>query len=139
MSGFFRLPAEMPHQHLALSDPAVPAHAAWHFENPESRLMMTLIRRLCRKPYAHRVACFWAMHEFKIAGPMKWTGQMFEGEASSFICIRETKGDLITVSFHSLAGGETPPATANVDESEKIVDALVLRIPYTQENHPPAV
>ena len=90
--------------------------------------MFTLIQRLSRKPYAREVAAFWAMKWFHIAGPMNWTGQMFEGEATAFIVITEAVDHLISVSFHDSQGEAVDPKVGSLEESERLVDALVLRI-----------
>ena len=114
------------HQHRALSDEWIIEHAKWKYRAEAGSPIVELIRRLSKKPYASRVAAFWQMHCFNIAGPMTWTGEMFEGEATAFVCVSSAKG-VIHVTFRN--GLEDLPAVSGgIDASERVIDAYVSRI-----------
>jgi len=117
----------MKHQHHALSDPRVLEHAKGQYDAVAGAPMVELIRRLSKKPYASEVAAFWVMGWcFYIAGQMTWTGEMFEGEATAFVCVSSAKG-VIHVTFRN--GLEDLPAVSGgIDASERVIDAYVSRI-----------
>ena len=95
--------------------------------------MIELIRRLSAKPYASHVAAFWQMDHFKIAGPMMWTGEQFEGNATAFVLVdmgilitdhnvRETLGicdRAYIVNEGTVLDEGTPQAIAASDKARK--------------------
>jgi len=73
-----------------------------------------------------QVAAYWAMDTFHLAGPMEWTGEVFEGDATAFVSVWSSNG-AIHVVFSSKTEN-TPVVTGGIDEREKLVDAYVARI-----------
>lgn len=115
----------MIHRHPALSDPWVVEHAKWKYDAVADLPMVELIRRLSAKPYASHLAAFWQMERFYIAGPMTWTGEQFEGEATAFVSVHVRFGT-IHVAFSDQV--DSSGASGGVDECERLIDAYVTRI-----------
>lgn len=117
----------MNHRHFALSDERTIKHSRESCSDGLESPLVALVERLSKKPYASEIATFWVMGKyFHLAGPMTWTGEMFEGEATAFIVVHIFDG-AIHVSFQNKQES-LPAVSGGINESEKLIDAYVLRI-----------